>query len=387
MTTALFKRTAPAGTSLDEAARRAALRFQELECEIFEEGTHGGRKFTKTDVESLAKGYNEWGKDLIKSPLVLGHDEKQPLAENMGMPSLGEMKSCHTIQKPNGKTAIVGKFTDVPDLVAKAIQQRRYRRISSEIYQNFSNPNIDGGKEKGLAFRRISLLGADVPEVKTLADVVMLGEENVKVFFAEPEEETMDQATIQKMIQDAVDAEAAKHKKQFDAFSEQNTATLNALKSENAQLKKDNESLAADRAKEIVANRRSAISSFIEGQKAAGKVLPAWEKLGLKRFMEGLDDSKVLKFSEDKDAAEVSELAFFQEFVKALPKVVELSEITSDDLSRIAAAKGGDQGGKKNVALAAAIDKRIKDARKGGVVLKYAEAMREVIAESPELAE
>lgn len=383
----LYKRSAPAGTSLDEAARKAALKFEELTTEVFEEGTHGGREFTKADVEALVKNYNEWGKDLIKSPLVLGHDEKQPLIQNMGMPSLGEMVSCHTYVKPNGKLGVIGKFSDVPTIAKQAIQKRLYRRISPEIYQNFSNPNIDGGKDKGLSFRRISLLGADIPEVKTLADVVAFGEENVKVFFAESEEETMTAeqiAALRKEIQDQLQAEADK---KFNAFSEANKKELDALKAENKQLKDDNASLATARAADLVASKSAKIAAFIESQKGAGKVLPAWEKLGLQKFMESLDDKKVMKFSEEKDAVEVSPMAFFQEFIKGLPAVVELSEITADDLSKIAVVKGQADSGKKNVALDAAIKKEMADSAKGGKVIKYAEAMDRVIAAHPELAQ
>jgi hypothetical protein len=289
--------------------------------------------------------------------------------------------------KANGKTGVIGKFTDVPRVAVMAIQQRRYRRISPEIYENYSNPNLEGGKNKGLSFRRISLLGADIPEIKTLADVVAFGEEPLKILFAEPQEDQMDQAAIEKLVKDAADAARAESDKKFKAFEESQKGAFDTMKAENEQLKKDNQSIAQAHAQGLLAQRSTTISAFIEVQKAAGRILPAWETAGLKKFMETLDDRKVLKFSEASDAKEMSPMSFFQEFLKGLPKVVRLSELTDDDLGKIAEEKNADKGDgdKLNVKLDLEVKKFIESEKKGGTVLSYAEALRAVTIAHPEL--
>lgn len=384
----LFTKTAPSGTSLDDAARKAALNFEELEAEVFEEGMHGGRDFSKADVEEAVKNYNDWGKDYIKSPLVLGHDEKQPLIQNMGMPSLGEMKSCRSFVKANGKTAAIGKFSDVPKVAVQAIQQRRYRRLSPEIYENYSNPNLDGGKSKGLSFRRISLLGADIPEIKTLADVVALGEEsNLKILFSEPQEDTMTPEQIAQLRKDLAAEAQAEADKRFKVFEEKHQGDLTTLKAENAELKAHNVSLAASHASELLARRAGTISAFIEVQKANGRILPAWEGAGLKRFMESLDDKKTFKFGEGDKAVEQSPLAFFQDFIKGLPPVVKFGELTPTMLEAIAKDKAANEAtDDMNGKLDLAVKKYMEDEKKAGnKAINYSEALRVVSIAHPEL--
>lgn len=384
----LFTKTAPVGTSLDEAARKAALAFEELETEVFEEGIHGGRKFTKADVEEAVKNYNDWGKDFIKSPLVLGHDEKQPLIQNMGMPSLGEMKSCRMVTKPNGSLSVIGKFSDVPKIAVQAIQQRRYRRLSPEIYENYSNPNLDGGKPKGLSFRRISLLGADIPEIKTLADVVALGEDGgLKILFSEPQEDTMTPEQIAQLRKDIAAEMQAEADKRFKAFEEAQKGDIKKLQEENAELKATNVSLAASHAAALLERRSGSIASFIEVQKAGGRILPAWEKAGLKRFMESLDDKKTFKFAEGDKAVEQSPLHFFQDFIKGLPPVVKFGELTETQLELIAKDKQATEATDDlNGALDVAVKKFMEDEKKAGnKTITYSEALREVSIKEPKL--
>lgn len=365
---------------LSEAERVDIMNFGELSAEIFEEGVHGGVPFTASDMLELKQNFDQWGRDTIKPPLVLGHDEKQPLIQNMGLPSLGWLRSVELKTKPSGKMVAIGHFSEVPEVARQAIQKGLYKRISSEIYANYMNPNMDGGKAKGKMFRRVSLMGADIPEVKTLADVVAFGETKDPLIFVEREGES-------DMSMEAVKELEAKIAKMGEDQAKTAKA-LEALTAENATLKKANADLSADFAKTVVKDRQTAISMFIEAQKTAGKILPAWEEKGLAKFMESLDSVKVMKFSEKEGAAEVSPMAFFQDFIKSMPNVVRLGEMTEVDLEKIAAEKAEDRGGdgsKVNTKLAAAVAKHMEDSRKGGRVLTYGEALREVSLSQPEL--
>lgn len=56
---------------------------------------------------------------------------------------------------------------DVPDVVARLIKSGAYKKVSAEIY-----PDLEyQGRHYGPTLRRIGVLGAEIPAVKTLADI------------------------------------------------------------------------------------------------------------------------------------------------------------------------------------------------------------------------
>ncbi len=114
------------------------------------------------------------------------------------------------------------------------------------------------------------------------------------------------------------------------------------------------------------------ISDFCENRMKEGKLLPAWEKMGLKEFMLKLDGETVVEFSEE---SKVTPLDWFKSFLEELPKVVEFKEIASRD----ADVQSGN--------AAAKIDKLIKDKMKENKDLDYSAAFSEVQTENPDLAQ
>jgi hypothetical protein len=67
----------------------------------------------------------------------------------------------------------------------------------------------------------------------------------------------------------------------------------------------------------------SECKAFVEGLKKEGKLIPAWEKMGLVEFMATLDSSEELQFAE---GLKTSRSEWFRKFLSELPKVVQFGE-------------------------------------------------------------
>lgn len=324
------------------------MNFAELEnIEIFATGTHRGRTFTRKDLDQIAKNFSEFGA-MIQPPLVLGHDEHQEILQNSGLPSLGWLTEVEVREK-DGDAVLVGKFSDVPEMAKNIIQEKRYKRISAELYEDFQ----EDGKSHGLALRRVALLGADIPEVKTLADVVALSEASSLVY----------------------------------AFSEGGTEMdpNQDLVKRLAEVEKRNKELSDALAKETVEKHRTSISSFCEELKREGRFLPRWDEMGIKKFLETLDSSKTAKFSEAKEAKQLSALEWMKEFMRALPQLVKLEEIATQNPELIASMKQSGETASKALDLAA--QTHMAEELKKGRKLTYVEAVREVAKANPALVE
>lgn len=365
---------APAGGDLQKLRqlqefKEKVMKFGELKnVQIFASGLHRGKVFVEAHIDKIIENFEKFGAK-IKPPMVLGHDEKQPILQNSGLPSLGTVVPG-SVRKLNegGITKLIADFVNVPELARKAIELKRYSRISSELYTDFEHE----GTKHGLALRRVALLGADIPEVKTLADVVNLGEEGGDFLLSEGNE-----------IEDEGDEDMTK--KEFDKIIKKMQEQLDAQKAENTSMKTQ---LASTASKAHTA----AIAAFCEKQVAAGKFLPAWKELGVENFMSRLDGTAVTKYAEGDEAKEVSALAFFQAFIEQLPPMVEFNELAQVDPVRLAElkeeARGGSGGGDGDHGIA--LDKKVQEYMalqlKAGNVVQYGEAFDEMVRQHPELA-
>lgn len=114
------------------------------------------------------------------------------------------------------------------------------------------------------------------------------------------------------------------------------------------------------------------IAEFCESRMKEGKLLPAWEKMGLKEFMLKLDGESVVEFAE---GTQGTSLDWFKNFLEELPKVVEFKEIAvrEDDV------KTGSAGIK--------LEKIIRAKMKEDKSLDYGAAFAEAQRENPELAQ
>lgn len=129
------------------------------EMEIFAVGKWNGETFARADLEDIAANFAALG-DLLKVPLKLGHDEKQPMTD--GEPSLGWVERVWV-----EGDKLMARVTDMPEVVSDAIKARMYRSVSIELYFDVKHR----GKEYAHVLRGVALLGSTLPAVNTLADL------------------------------------------------------------------------------------------------------------------------------------------------------------------------------------------------------------------------
>jgi len=191
--------------------------------QIFDVGTHKGIKFDINAVKSLF-GYTKKLIEQLKPYLSvpgtepphfgIGHRRRDggpnvgdELALRSDLPALGWFSNLRL-----QGTKIITDITEVPRQVYEAIQAKRYARISPEITFNYRN--AINGEIVPMVIKAAKVIGV-TPEIKTLEDVVALGEESVTYLFEEAgtelenieaeeietEEEEMDPKDIKKALE------------------------------------------------------------------------------------------------------------------------------------------------------------------------------------------
>jgi len=130
----------------------------------------------------------------------------------------------------------------------------------------------------------------------------------------------------EQMIQftkEQVDQQLAKQKADFSAEKQKDKDYIITLEAEAAKRKKD--------------TTKQEVTAFCESLKKDGKLLPAWEGMGLITFMEGLAESEdEIEFAEGKKETQSE---FFQRFLSELPKVVEFAEIAKRETAQAQTGK------------------------------------------------
>ncbi len=322
-------------------ADAAAETFAEIrDMEIFEAGTYRGKVYTNKDLDKIIDNFRQ---SPVEPPLVVGHGEDQEFLKREGLPAAGWLTALKRVG-----SKLVASFGDVPRVIAEAIERKAYKQRSAEIYHDFQG--------RGMTLRRVALLGADVPEVKTLSDAVALygdddpdyethefaaadGDAIVTLprsaqptgdkpmpeatneqprTFTEDQMQTLINASVQKAVTE-----------QTTKLSEQVTK----LTTERDDLKKKSEQHSEAEAKHAAELHKIELERFIEKLKTAGTLPPAFEKMGLIKFMASLDhgegdDVAVVEFGEKEE--KVAQLAWFEKFLEQLPKVVTFEEVAPD---------------------------------------------------------
>lgn len=137
--------------------------------EVFEAGLHQGRPYTVQELDQAVANFHKFaGKNgerigiKVNPTVVLGHSEDQVLLDNSGLPAAGIVANLW-----RERTKLLAGFADVPEPVALLVNQRAYRTVSAEFWLDFE----DQGRHFGLVLKRVALLGAEPPQVKSLADL------------------------------------------------------------------------------------------------------------------------------------------------------------------------------------------------------------------------
>jgi hypothetical protein len=170
----MFKALCDKGMDEESAAKIATSRvgfsadnpevFEIADVEIFAAGKWKNEDYTAQDLDNMVHNFDLLGHK-YKAPLKLGHSDKQALAQADGYPALGWVKEL----KRSGEK-LLATFSDVPQKIKQLIDRKAYGRFSSEILWNFTF----GGNVHKRVLKAVALLGADMPAVTSLSDILGL---------------------------------------------------------------------------------------------------------------------------------------------------------------------------------------------------------------------
>jgi len=131
----------------------------ELDVEIFAIGQWNGMNFESEDLNMMAAAFNAL-QEVHKVPLKFGHNEEQPFTD--GQPALGWVSKVWV-----DGVKLMAQFTDIPDVVYRAIENKLYKNVSIELDMGVEHK----GNYYTWVLSGVALLGADIPAVNTLADL------------------------------------------------------------------------------------------------------------------------------------------------------------------------------------------------------------------------
>ncbi len=143
-------------------------------------------------------------------------------------------------------------------------------------------------------------------------------------------------------------AEFAEQKRMADAATEAARAVdakrLADIETAKADVEAKVEAKFAEKERQMKADaHKKEIVEFIGNGVTAGKILPAWEKMGLAQFMEALPAEKIVTFGEGDGAVEQTPYGFFKAFMAELPKIVNFAEFATRDKDASALNNAGDK--------------------------------------------
>ncbi len=135
--------------------------------EIFAAGTHRNKDYRNSDLDEIVKNFAQFSAPdapsrILRVPLVIGHSEDQEYLQRTDLPAAGW--AVH-VYAESGR--LFADADGIPEEVARLIRGGAYRTVSAEIYDE----PPEGVPARGKMLRRIAILGAEIPEVKGLADI------------------------------------------------------------------------------------------------------------------------------------------------------------------------------------------------------------------------
>ena len=280
--------------------------------EVFKAGVYPQGKFTKKEIELIAKNYDP---KFCEAPITIDHQQSGP--------AYGWVNDV----KADGEKLKVA-FKDVPQEFEKEVNDGKYKKVSVELYRN-----LEG---KGAYLKAVSFLGAAIPQVKGLeaikfmeseSDTYEFENENSTDSVAHFSQEDID--VLKKQIDD-LENKIAKFK-QKDEQREQKLETIKSLKDKISAL---NDEIATFKekaqGKDTIERELNDIKTslktkefneFIDVQINKGILVPANKDIVLEVLQE-LDNVK--KFGEDSQVVND-----FKSFIESLPNQITYKELAT----------------------------------------------------------
>jgi hypothetical protein len=157
-----------AAEATDAEVDRAVVEFLErgarvANVAVFRAGEHRRERYTLADLDDMVRNF-ALARGRVDPPVVIGHEERQPLLENTGLPAAGWVRRLW-----RDGTVLRADFAEVPPEVAGLINSRAYKKVSAEVYHK--PPPGAPPACRGKMLRRVALLGGELPELKSLGDL------------------------------------------------------------------------------------------------------------------------------------------------------------------------------------------------------------------------
>jgi len=288
--------------------------------EIFKAGDYGAKGVWTP--EKLSQVMANFKAGVWKPPAVLGHPQNDS-------PAMGWVES---LALDGG--VLKAKFTQVQPQLEAHVAEGRFPNRSAAFYLD--------PKGSGPVLRHVGFLGATPPEVKGLEAIKFSDGEFVAIEF---KEEDVENEAIKKTVAEGIRnyfAELFGKKAEPATFSEADmnakiaamqkdmqgkmAEAIEAVKKEFAEsAKKAGEQTAAAK----VAASKEKVKTFIEGRRAAGQWVPAFDEAGLPAVLEHLAvDGGTVKFGETGKEKEVETYELLANFFeKGLPAIVPVGAL------------------------------------------------------------
>lgn len=342
--------------------------------EIFAAGTWNGDLYTVEDLDDMVHAFAET-QAKIKPHLKLGHDPDQKILQNDGLPAAGWVGKVY-----REGTKLLADFIDLPEKVFKALDLKAYRKVSSEIYWDIKI----GEKVYKRMLSAVALLGADLPAVHSLDDILALY--GLKDYGAIKAYADSEKSNIVKVYhfgsEDDPEPTAKPKTKEPEPMPNADEAKkyqdkIAKLEAENAKLKADGEKAKEykdKQAADLQAANEVIAKNELNGQVAALEkdqlVSPA-----MRPFVRALlgEEKKVYTFSaKDKDGAETEKKYSKSELIGQMLKL----HSAASDVNLEEGSEEGKRGTETEDAIIARIEKYAADHK-----VEYGDAHKAVMAE------
>lgn len=254
--------------------------------EIFRAGKYPQGEFSDSDIQMIADNYDP---EFLQAAITIDHAKKGP--------AFGYVDQ---VKAEGGK--LLATFKNVVDDVKTAVKNKQFQRHSAEIFRD-----LEG---KGPYLKGVSLLGAQVPQVKGLKPIEFSEEiaaaESELIEFEEPLE------AVQMNQDESVDAVKFAQMK----------ADLNRERREKAnlqrQLTEKDDEVATFRQKyetQEFASKKAGFLSFLDEQIDGGRLAPKQKDQAVALFEEM---APVVSEEAEKNLIEL-----FKEFIKSYPDAMK----------------------------------------------------------------
>lgn len=260
--------------------------------EIFAVGKWNGENFNISDLVDIVSASKELeGK--IKPFLKLGHSDEQTLIHNDELPSAGWVQNIRLVGEK-----IIADFVKIPKKIGDLIQAGAYRQKSVEIWNNVEF----GGKRYPRVLSAVALLGAVIPAVSTLNDLVAMfhldfaknSDSDIRRYEITENGVEMTEKEMTEMKAQLSEAESAlkaeqKKVSEFSADIAKKESEFNDLKRTNEILTKELNDLKQER-------RNFELAAKVDNLLLTNKILPA-QKDALLNILKNIPSEK--KFAQE----------------------------------------------------------------------------------------